>query len=615
MIKKIRQFILVTVVGMLFFVLPALAAGPEVKIKDEAYSAKFVSQSIADPIAIEAGSVKTVIIKFKNIGTATWNSSGARFISAYTMEPRDRRSAFMADGWLSGKQTGKITGTIKPGGIGELKINLQAPLKPGVYEEKFYLAAENYTWVKGGYFFLKITVKPATNPSTSLDSARDKSLRVNEKATSSSTSTTTQETVVPIATGTLYGVNLVGLSAQRFTAEGGDSVSLTTIWRNAGKKAWNSYELVQVSATGTINQIVLENKTVAPGETINLNSIIRAPSKKGQYKMFLRFKVNGQDTGDAQSIIALNFDVTSDAPVVETADAPFVPRLQEEPRIRVGIWKPTGVVQFVSYDDDYNIYDGLSLVGVLPKGNLARMNFDGQYHFAGDGVRFDSMSYPRLVPINNPHAIFAVYNYDHYVSWKASVNFNQYRGAMEYRQSEGGTLYVINEVLFEDYVAGIAENSAGAPIEYIKANLVAARTYAYVHLGSTKHDSRYFDVVGTTGDQLYLGYKSEVIMPRVAQAAIDTRGMMVTYEGKIVTTPYFGNSNGWTKSYVSVWGGAEKPWLVPVRANYDAGRTRLGHGVGMSQRDCAIRADKEGLDYISLLKYYYTGVEVEKIYN
>jgi peptidoglycan hydrolase-like amidase len=35
----------------------------------------------------------------------------------------------------------------------------------------------------------------------------------------------------------------------------------------------------------------------------------------------------------------------------------------------------------------------------------------------------------------------------------------------------------------------------------------------------------------------------------------------------------------------------------------------------MSQRDCAIRAEKEGLDYILLLKYYYTGVEVERIYN
>lgn len=598
MIDKMKQFLLVTTVGLLSFVLPTQAAIPDVKVKDEAYSARFVSQSIADPIAIEAGSVKIVTIKFKNTGTATWNSAGSKFISAYTMEPRDRKSAFMDDGWLSGKQTGKIVGTVKPGGTGELKINLQAPLKPGVYEEKFYLAAENYTWVKGGYFFLKITVKPAN------------------KKIIIPTVSTTPEVIAPIATGTEYGVNLIGIGSNKFTVSGGSNVSLLTVWRNSSDNAWNSYELVLVSSTSTIKQIIKEEKVIAPGDVINLNPIIQAPSKKGQYKMFLRFKVNGRETGDAQSVITLNFDVISDAPVVNTTDTPFVPRLPEEPRIRVGIWKPTSVVQFVSYDDDYNIYDGLSLVGVLPKGNLARMNFsENLYHFAGDGVKLDSINYPRLVPANNPHAIFAVYNYDHYVTWKASVNFNQYRGAMEYRQAENGTLYVINEVLFEDYVAGIAENSAGAPIEYIKANLVAARTYAYVHLGSTKHDSHYFDVLSTTADQLYLGYKSEVIMPRVAQAAVDTRGMMVTYQGKVVTTPYFGNSNGWTKSYASVWGGAEKPWLVPVQATYDAGRAKLGHGVGMSQRDCALRAEKEGLDYVSLLKYYYTGVEVEKIYN
>lgn len=596
MIHKIRQFLLITAIGLLLFILPAQAATPDVKVKDEAYAAKFVSQSTIDPIAMEAGSAKTVTIKFKNTGSAIWSGAGSKFISAYTMEPRDRKSEFMGDNWLSAKQTAKIVGTTKPGSIGELKIDLQAPLKPGIYEEKFYLAAENYTWVKGGYFFLKITVKPQTKKAVETPKL--------------------EEVAAPVATGTEYGVNLIGLSAKKFTADGGGAVSLVTIWRNSSKNAWNSYELAQVSSTSTISQIVKENKMVGPGEAINLNSTIHAPSKKGQYKIYLRFKVNGENTGDAQSIIALDFEVISDALIVKALDVPFVPRLSEEPRIRVGIWKPTSVVQFVSFDDDYNVFDGLSLVGVLPKGNLARMNFsENLYHFVGDGIKLDSVNYPRLAPINNPHAIFSVYNYDHYVTWKASVNFNQYRGAMEYRQAENGTMYVINEVLFEDYVAGIAENSAGAPIEYIKANLVAARTYAFVHVGSDKHDSRYFDVLSTTADQLYLGYKSEVLMPRVAQAAQDTRGMMVTYDGKVVTTPYFGNSNGWTKSYSSVWGGPEKPWLVPVHATYDAGRTRLGHGVGMSQRDCALRAEKEGLDYIGLLKYYYTGVEVEKIYN
>lgn len=295
----------------------------------------------------------------------------------------------------------------------------------------------------------------------------------------------------------------------------------------------------------------------------------------------------------------------------------FVPRLSEEPKIRVGVWKPQTQVQFVSFEDDYKIFDGDKEVGVLAKRYIGVLNYaDGVYSFNGGGVNFTTNNFVRLEPMTSWRSVFLLYNYEHYVGWKGKDNFNKYRGALEYRVSEKGIVYAINDVLFEDYTAGIAETSSGAPLEFIKANLVAARSYAYHTKEDTnKHDSRYFDVVSTTGDQLYLGVVSEELMPRVVEAASSTRGMMVTYRGDVVITPYFAHSNGWTKSYAGVWGGTKRPWLVPVKASYDNGLRKLGHGVGMSQRDCSIRAKKEGLDYIALLKYYYTGVEVEKIYD
>lgn len=451
-----------------------------VKVRDDAYSAKFVSQSETDPIVMAAGSEKTVKIKFKNTGAISWNGGSGRYISAYTMEPRERVSIFRGSGWASAKQTGKMAGIVKPGGVGELAINLKAPEEAGDYTEKFYLAAENYSWVKGGYFYLEIKVEPTLSVAA----------------------------VIP-----------------------------------------------DEAATTTLSEVV--------------------------------------------------------------SSTPFIPRLSEEPKIRVGVWKPQSVVQFVSFEDDYKIFDGEKEAGVLPKKYITILNYvDGIYSFNGAGINFTTNNFIRLEPVTSWRSVFLLYNYEHLVSWKGPMNFNKYRGALEYRLSEKGTIYAINDVLFEDYIAGISETSSGAPLEFIKANLVAARSYAYHTKEDTnKHNSRYFDVVSTTGDQLYLGVVSEELMPRVVEAASSTRGMMVTYDDKIVTAPYFGNSNGWTKSYTSVWGGAKKPWLVPVKANYDAGRARLGHGVGMSQRDCSIRAKKQGLDYVALLKYYYTGVEVERIYN
>jgi len=44
------------------------------------------------------------------------------------------------------------------------------------------------------------------------------------------------------------------------------------------------------------------------------------------------------------------------------------------------------------------------------------------------------------------------------------------------------------------------------------------------------------------------------------------------------------------------------------------GKRQLGHGVGMSQRDASLRAKNENLNFVSLLKYYYTDVEVEQLY-
>jgi peptidoglycan hydrolase-like amidase len=47
---------------------------------------------------------------------------------------------------------------------------------------------------------------------------------------------------------------------------------------------------------------------------------------------------------------------------------------------------------------------------------------------------------------------------------------------------------------------------------------------------------------------------------------------------------------------------------------YDKGKTMWGHGVGISGSDALARAGKDGWLYDQILKYYYTGVEVEKIY-
>jgi SpoIID/LytB domain protein len=49
-------------------------------------------------------------------------------------------------------------------------------------------------------------------------------------------------------------------------------------------------------------------------------------------------------------------------------------------------------------------------------------------------------------------------------------------------------------------------------------------------------------------------------------------------------------------------------------ASYDKGKSKLGHGVGMSGLDALLHAANDGWKYDEILKYYYTGTEVEQVY-
>ncbi|HOX60536.1 MAG TPA: SpoIID/LytB domain-containing protein [Candidatus Magasanikbacteria bacterium] len=622
-----------TVLVLAFLLLPVkiFAATPEVVVRDpSAYSARFISQSESDPIVIQAGEKKTVKVKFKNIGNVTWNNSG-RYISAYTMEPRNRSSVFADEAWISKHQTAKISDKVAPGGTGELSITLHAPSVIGEYVERFYLAAENYSWVQGGYFFLKIKV-------VEKKVLADQVVIVPGNSDNSADSTKSS----------LYQAKRTAVKTKKITLKGGESAKMLVHFTNVGETSWPGYEvrlknMVSVASGTNVSfadsdwrseNVVLETSNeVVPDGITKIAFGLRAPVKTGHYVASFVLVSNGEEISGA--VYDLSVDVTEDAPVgyippvfttgggsIETS-APKTGvveniRLDAEPTLRVGIAKSEGTSKIRPVDDDYRVFAGDVEKGILPLGVKADLKYsNGVYTFKAPGLVFSGPDFLRLVPVNNPRAVFRVTNLQRYVKWKGPDNFNEYRGIAELRvTTDESALYLINELGMEDYVAGIAETSNAAPIEYIKALLTAARTYAYCTKEyTTKHDKRNFDVVANTGDQLYLGYVSEKLMPHVAEATIATRGVMVTYQNEIVMTPYYANSNGKTKSWKSVWGGAEKPWLVPVIAKYDKGQPMRGHGVGMSARDAAYRAEKDGESFVQLIQYYYTGTEAQRIYQ
>ena len=272
----------------LAFVETAQAQEPEVKIRDEGYAAKFVSQSIADPIQMVAGEKKTVVIKFKNVGTVAWDEKSARYVSAYTMEPRDRASVFKGTNWKNAKQTGRMKGKVAPGAVGELSIELIAPEKTGEYIEKFYLAAENYSWVKNGYFFLQINVEEKT----SVVSAKENAIGDKD-----------------VASSTMYKSKLIGINKKHVTAQGGERIDLIAIYQNLGGVAWNNYRIIPLAladSDGNLigfagenwvsNTVAVERKevNVVPDASAREEFYFRAPHKEGNYIVSFEVEIDGQ---------------------------------------------------------------------------------------------------------------------------------------------------------------------------------------------------------------------------------------------------------------------------------------------------------------------------------
>jgi stage II sporulation protein D len=142
-----------------------------------------------------------------------------------------------------------------------------------------------------------------------------------------------------------------------------------------------------------------------------------------------------------------------------------------------------------------------------------------------------------------------------------------YRGALELRPAGEG-INVINAIGLENYVRGVvsAESPSAWPAEALKAQAVAARTYAITSRAGSISDG--FDQYADTRSQMYKGVAAET--PSTDAAIAATAGQVVTYQGQPVTTFFFSTSGGKTENIENSFvGSAPKPWLKGVDDPYD----------------------------------------------
>jgi stage II sporulation protein D len=147
---------------------------------------------------------------------------------------------------------------------------------------------------------------------------------------------------------------------------------------------------------------------------------------------------------------------------------------------------------------------------------------------------------------------------------KVSVNGAIYRGGLRVQVNARGTLNVINRVDIEEYLYGVVPAEMGPKrydaIEALKAQAVAARTYAFAHRG--QFESEGYDLCATMKCQVYSGIGVE---DPLSNAAVDaTRGLVLAYGGRYADALFVSTCGGRTENVENVFGEEAVPYLVSV---------------------------------------------------
>lgn len=152
-------------------------------------------------------------------------------------------------------------------------------------------------------------------------------------------------------------------------------------------------------------------------------------------------------------------------------------------------------------------------------------------------------------------------------SWNNEIKVNgiTVRGMVQLHPVVG-KIQVVNVLKMHEYLYGVlpSEIMSGWPEEVLKAQAVAARTYAYYHL--MKNNSTYFDLDATSNFQVY---KGKAVETEATNKAVDaTSGIIMTYNNKPILAYFHSTCGGKTTDDKYVWQGEDLPYLRSVVCPY-----------------------------------------------
>jgi hypothetical protein len=535
------------------------------------------------PSTVQVGQDFTVAVQLKNSSNVTWKPG---VISLYGFARGNNQ-----------KLVAELSTIVNPGEIGTFRFNFDPLLDAGESDLLFQLYANSQRLSAIPIIVHSFEVSPNTSISVSAP-ASEPQPQVAELAELSS----------------------VNYAAQHLTDR--NILSFTTIknpvysygkFVNTGSQTWQRGDVkLYIYRFDKRAVIDFNENTVSPGEiaTFDLDYI---PEVTGSQRFTLVVKAgNTKITENTQWIVnTLSFEPTASLRRKETYPLEsFVLATYDQIRIKLGF--EGKVVKIAAGDNPLVIADGQRVVGALGGEDAITLVQDqNKVYLLNNQTNYNT------VKIYSTAATTEIVNWERYPAWDQNKRWNDnlFRGALELRVYNG-ELTVINELNLEDYLRGMAESPDADPKEKRKAMAILARTYAafYLNSANVKFPGAPFDGSDNPDEfQKYLGERYAIRSNGWSEAVEQTFNQVVKYQGKLIKTPYFHQSDGRTRSAEEVWGWQDTPYLQSVADPTGIGKELKGHGVGLSGVGAKQLAN-EGKTASAIIKYYYQGVTIGSLY-
>lgn len=158
-------------------------------------------------------------------------------------------------------------------------------------------------------------------------------------------------------------------------------------------------------------------------------------------------------------------------------------------------------------------------------------------------------------------------NANSYIIFKKEGYNRQFSGNITLKKTNNNSFFIINHLDIEDYIKGVLPFEIGNefPIEALKAQAVAARTYSISNKG--KYSSLGYDLTDDVSSQVYRGAVTNA--DSCNEAVKDTAGEVLTYENNPISAVFCSSNGGYTERNDYVWDGDKLPYLNEVKDNYD----------------------------------------------